>query len=61
VNLTDDGTFFNTSTFSGWEEPVTSVVLPLKDFRTLSVNERINIKIDVFRNVSNILPSGPME
>ena len=58
VNLSDDSAIFTSSVFSELEEPVTSIVLPVKEFSMLPVNKTINVLFDVFKNVSEILPKG---
>jgi len=61
VKLTEESLTFNTTMISGWDEPETSVVLPLQEFKNLPVNSTINVLIDVFRKASDILPLGTME
>ena len=61
VDLMDTSVIFNMSMFSGFDYPLTSFVLPLKELRMLPVNNTINVTIDVFRNVPSILSLGPME
>ena len=53
--IMDTSLIFNTSKFSGFDYPLTSFVLPLQQFRMLSVNNKIFLMIDIFRNVSTIL------
>ena len=52
---------FNTSKFSGFDYPWTSLVLSLQEFRILSISNTINVIIEVFRNVSSILSPRPTE
>ena len=59
--MEDTSIIFNTSKFSGFDYPLTSFMLPLQEFRMLSVNHTINVIIDVFRNISSVLSPGPRE
>ena len=57
VNLTQDSVIFNTSIFSGFNYPSTSFLLPLQELKEIfTLTNNTNIIIEVFSNVSNILP-----
>ena len=60
VNISDTITSINTSNFSEWTPPFISAQVPLHDLRKLLLlnGSTFNIIVDVFRNVSDILPEG---
>ena len=57
----DASVIFNTSVFSGFDNTLTSFLLPLQEFWILPVNNIVDVTIDVFRKVCSILSPGPME
>ena len=61
VDIMETSLNFNTSKFSGFDYPIISFVLPLQEFRILSVNNTIYVMVDVFRNVLTFLSPRPTE
>ena len=57
VNITENSTIVNTSTFNGWTPPFVTVNLPLQDFTMLPLTDPTRIILNILRNASTILPT----